>query len=76
MTGQPQRKTVRAALAGLLAKRAGARDGSQGRARGRLIMMGFLLCFAIISGRIIQLAVFAPQVDRTTTASIAQSRSL
>ncbi|NNF76570.1 MAG: penicillin-binding protein 2 [Rhizobiales bacterium] len=46
----------------------------QGRARGRLVLAVFILCFAIISGRIIQLAAFDQGYDRIRTSSTAKIR--
>lgn len=46
----------------------------QGRSRGRLVLAVFVLCFVVISGRIVQLSAFDSSFARIKTASTAKVR--
>lgn len=80
MTEPAQKVTFLQVVRWLIAKALGATDATglpnfkQGRARGRLVLAIFLLCFFAISGRIVQLAAFEPGYDKIRTSSTAKSR--
>lgn len=81
MSVHPDKVTAGQVARWLLAKAlgppaaSGAPAATQGRTRGRLVLGVFLLCFAIISGRILQIGALAPGYDRTATSSTAKQRT-
>ncbi len=80
MTAPAQKVTFLQVVRWLIAKALGGTDATglpnfkQGRARGRLVLAVFLLCFLTISGRIVQLAAFEPGYDKIRTSSTSKAR--
>ncbi|MEM8689062.1 MAG: penicillin-binding protein 2 [Pseudomonadota bacterium] len=80
MTDPAQKVTFFMVVRWLFAKALGSTDATglpnfkQGRTRGRLVLAVFVLCFATISGRILQLALFDDGFNRIHTSSTANMR--